>query len=161
MLAVLSMNASSDAIEVMMETGIPLGDWSSELKTGNSFGIIYSRDIIPKLKIFSGADILSYRTTADLYHVNIMHIPAGISYSFFQNGKLSMSMSPSVGLSIIERKYDEAQETGLNEFYALKLDISYMAAEKSYISLYTKYLSERFIDGKSYAGIGISVGFAF
>ncbi|MDD3803100.1 MAG: hypothetical protein PHW02_01770 [bacterium] len=88
-----------------------------------------------------------------------MHIPVGVSFSFFKNNSLSLSLSLSSGMSIVERNYGNASEHGVNEFYFVKLNLSAAPFENNEFSIYTKYLQERFINGKSYVGLGIAVGF--
>lgn len=159
-LTLLSGLLFADRISIGIESGIPLGDWSSELKTANSLQVGYEKQLLTNLDMTALIELLSYRTVADLYHVNIVHVPLGISYSYFRSGEWSLDFAPSVGLSVIERKYDEASEIGANEFYSLLLGTSYRMGEKIKITGYAKYLQERFINGKSYIGIGIAFGFS-
>jgi len=159
-LASLCLSLFSDSIKFGIESGIPLGDWSSELKTANSLHVGYGKSLLTNLELTAEVEALSYRTVAELYHVNIIHIPAGISYSFLRKGQWSMDFSPSAGLTLIERKYDEASETGINEFYSLRLGTSFAANEEIKVTGYAKYLQERFVNGKSYIGIGIAFAFS-
>ncbi|PIP13057.1 MAG: hypothetical protein COX48_05360 [bacterium (Candidatus Stahlbacteria) CG23_combo_of_CG06-09_8_20_14_all_34_7] len=143
----------------MVESGIPIGDWSSELKTANGMNISYQRKISNNLCAEAGIEATSYRTIADLYHVNIFRLPIGLTYIFFERDKWGTSFTGKIGLSAIERVYDEASEIGFNESYSLSMNVSYNLTEKNQISIYTKYNQERIINGKSYVGIGIAFGF--
>gem|GEM_PF-2217166 len=149
----------ADIITVSAEGGIPLGDWSYELNTANGLNVFYSRSILSRLSAEAGIEASSFRTVADLYHLNILRIPAGISYGFFKNNNWSASFSGNVGISFLERIYEDASETGFNEFYSLSLGLTYGFSEENQLSVYTKYLQERFVNGKSYIGIGLAFGF--
>lgn len=150
----------SDNISVEMHSGIPIGQWSDEVNTGYGFNIHYLKNT-PYCNIFTGINLLSMNTDNILYTVNIISMPIGADLPITGNEYFTLSLGLYAAPMIINRRFGNAYEWGINECAGMFTGIEYIGMEQLKPSIRIGYERYKIINGENFIFLAFGLSFDY